>query len=100
MMLCCTPIVVDSYLVIHSYESSSTRKVSMVFNLYVPVRCEHAYWILRLFQHQHANLSLCITGHGGSDGLHGYVPSLDYVIEDMVSLYLFTYFYIMFKVFQ
>lgn len=22
-------------------------------------------------------------GHGGSDGLHGYVPSLDYVIEDM-----------------
>ncbi|CAM0880248.1 unnamed protein product [Alopecurus aequalis] len=22
-------------------------------------------------------------GHGGSDGLHGYVPSLDYVVEDM-----------------
>uniref|UniRef100_A0ACD5VZF0 Uncharacterized protein n=1 Tax=Avena sativa TaxID=4498 RepID=A0ACD5VZF0_AVESA len=22
-------------------------------------------------------------GHGGSDGLHGYVPSLDYVLEDM-----------------
>jgi len=22
-------------------------------------------------------------GHGGSDGLHGYVPSLDYVIEDI-----------------
>jgi hypothetical protein len=29
-----------------------------------------------------------MTGHGGSDGLHGYVPSLDYVIEDIVSLYL------------
>jgi predicted alpha/beta hydrolase len=24
-----------------------------------------------------------MTGHGGSDGLHGYVPSLDYVIEDI-----------------
>ncbi|XP_042474311.1 monoacylglycerol lipase-like [Zingiber officinale] len=23
-------------------------------------------------------------GHGGSDGLHGYVPSLDYVVEDTV----------------
>ncbi|XP_072997364.1 uncharacterized protein [Typha latifolia] len=22
------------------------------------------------------------TGHGGSDGLHGYVPSLDYVVDD------------------
>ncbi|VAH74417.1 unnamed protein product [Triticum turgidum subsp. durum] len=28
-------------------------------------------------------MSLRLTGHGGSDGLHGYVPSLDYVIEDM-----------------
>jgi len=28
-----------------------------------------------------------MSGHGGSDGLHGYVPSLDYVIEDIVSLY-------------
>ena len=27
-----------------------------------------------------------MTGHGGSDGLHGYVPSLDYVVEDTVSL--------------
>ena len=25
------------------------------------------------------------AGHGGSDGLHGYVPSLDYVVEDTVS---------------
>jgi acylglycerol lipase len=29
-----------------------------------------------------------MTGHGGSDGLHGYVPSLDYVIEDIVSFFL------------
>lgn len=29
-----------------------------------------------------------MTGHGGSDGLHGYVPSLDYVVEDIVSLNL------------
>jgi acylglycerol lipase len=33
-------------------------------------------------------VSYGMTGHGGSDGLHGYVPSLDYVIEDIVSLYL------------
>lgn len=26
-------------------------------------------------------------GHGGSDGLHGYVPSLDHVVADTVSLY-------------
>ncbi|KAH7373130.1 hypothetical protein KP509_17G038600 [Ceratopteris richardii] len=25
-------------------------------------------------------------GHGGSDGLHGYVPSLDYVVSDTVAL--------------
>lgn len=25
-------------------------------------------------------------GHGGSDGLHGYVPSLDHVVADTVSL--------------
>lgn len=25
------------------------------------------------------------TGHGGSDGLHGYVPSLDHVVADTVS---------------
>ena len=24
-------------------------------------------------------------GHGGSDGLHGYVPSLDHVVADTVS---------------
>jgi hypothetical protein len=30
-----------------------------------------------------------MTGHGGSDGLHGYVPSLDYVIEDIVSVVFF-----------
>jgi predicted alpha/beta hydrolase len=24
-----------------------------------------------------------MSGHGGSDGLHGYVPSLDYVVEDI-----------------
>jgi hypothetical protein len=28
--------------------------------------------------------SFCI-GHGGSDGLHGYVPSLDHVVADTVS---------------
>lgn len=27
-----------------------------------------------------------LTGHGGSDGLHAYVPSLDYAVEDLVSL--------------
>ena len=27
-----------------------------------------------------------MSGHGGSDGLHGDVPSLDYVVEDTVSL--------------
>lgn len=26
------------------------------------------------------------TGHGGSDGLHGYVPSLDHVVADTVSI--------------
>lgn len=29
------------------------------------------------------------SGHGGSDGLHGYVPSLDYVVEDTVRHVLF-----------
>lgn len=24
------------------------------------------------------------SGHGGSDGLHGYVPSLDYAVSDLV----------------
>lgn len=27
------------------------------------------------------------TGHGGSDGLHGYVPSLDHVVADTVSIF-------------
>lgn len=27
-----------------------------------------------------------MVGHGGSDGLHGYVPALDYVVADTVSL--------------
>ncbi|ONK68699.1 uncharacterized protein A4U43_C05F14960 [Asparagus officinalis] len=27
---------------------------------------------------------LCVIGHGGSDGLHGYVPSLDHVVADVV----------------
>lgn len=52
------------------------------------------------FKLNRLNLSLFITGHGGSDGLHGYVPSLDYVIEDMVSLCLSTYFYVLFKIFR
>lgn len=26
-----------------------------------------------------------MVGHGGSDGLHGYVPSLDHVVADTVS---------------
>lgn len=30
-------------------------------------------------------LILLSIGHGGSDGLHGYVPSLDHVVEDTVS---------------
>jgi acylglycerol lipase len=25
------------------------------------------------------------TGHGGSDGLHGYVPSLDHVVADTIA---------------
>lgn len=34
------------------------------------------------------DLELCFLfiGHGGSDGLHGYVPSLDHVVADTVSL--------------
>lgn len=32
-----------------------------------------------------------MAGHGGSDGLHGYVPSLDYVIEDIVSINLWLF---------
>lgn len=30
------------------------------------------------------------TGHGGSDGLHGYVPSLDHVVADTVSIFLLS----------
>jgi acylglycerol lipase len=30
------------------------------------------------------------TGHGGSDGLHGYVPSLDQVVADTVSIFLLS----------
>ena len=30
-------------------------------------------------------------GHGGSDGLHGYVPSLDHVVADTVSYPLFYF---------
>lgn len=29
-------------------------------------------------------------GHGGSDGLHGYVPSLDQVVADTVSIFLLS----------
>lgn len=32
---------------------------------------------------------ICVTGHGGSDGLHGYVPSLDHVVADTVSCHCF-----------
>lgn len=32
------------------------------------------------------------TGHGGSDGLHGYVPSLDNVAADTVSLIIAIFF--------
>lgn len=28
-----------------------------------------------------------VIGHGGSDGLHGYVPSLDHVVADSVSCF-------------
>jgi len=31
-------------------------------------------------------ISFIATGHGGSDGLHGYVPSLDQVVADTVSI--------------
>lgn len=31
-----------------------------------------------------------VTGHGGSDGLHGYVPSLDHVVADTVSICLLS----------
>ena len=30
-------------------------------------------------------LFVFLVGHGGSDGLHGYVPSLDHVVADTVS---------------
>lgn len=35
----------------------------------------------------YGNYLFCGTGigHGGSDGLHGYVPSLDHVVADTVS---------------
>uniref|UniRef100_R7WDR3 Serine aminopeptidase S33 domain-containing protein n=1 Tax=Aegilops tauschii TaxID=37682 RepID=R7WDR3_AEGTA len=41
------------------------------------------WWEISAIFRNKANMSLRLTGHGGSDGLHGYVPSLDYVIEDM-----------------
>lgn len=28
-----------------------------------------------------------IIGHGGSDGLHAYVPALDYAVSDLVCLF-------------
>lgn len=31
-----------------------------------------------------------VTGHGGSDGLHGYVPSLDHVVADTVRAFLLS----------
>lgn len=31
-----------------------------------------------------------VTGHGGSDGLHGYVPSLDHVVADTVCIFLLS----------
>jgi len=50
--------------------------------------CAHVCLVFFFPFHQEANSNfLFMTGHGGSDGLHGYVPSLDYVIEDIVSLY-------------
>lgn len=30
------------------------------------------------------------AGHGGSDGLHAYVPSLDDAVNDMVQLFYFS----------
>ena len=30
-------------------------------------------------------MDFAFVGHGGSDGLHGYVPSLDQVVADTVS---------------
>ena len=30
-------------------------------------------------------INFLAVGHGGSDGLHGYVPSLDHVVLDTVS---------------
>jgi len=32
-----------------------------------------------------------VTGHGGSDGLHGYVPSLDHVVADTVRTFLLAF---------
>ena len=29
-------------------------------------------------------------GHGGSDGLHGYVPSLDHVVVDTVCIFILS----------
>ena len=32
-----------------------------------------------------------VVGHGGSDGLHGFVPSLDHVVADTVnSVYIYS----------
>lgn len=39
-----------------------------------------------------SNCYFWFVGHGGSDGLHGFVPSLDHVVADTVSWNFFLFF--------
>ncbi|XP_008804608.1 monoacylglycerol lipase-like [Phoenix dactylifera] len=45
----------------------------------------YAHFANQLTSHNFGAYAMDWIGHGGSDGLHGYVPSLDYVVADTIT---------------